>query len=855
MLDLTQSDLARQVGCSEITIRKIESGERTPSRQVAELLATCLSVPPSDRSSFIAYARGIARPSRSPQPPIHSPSTPSMVSPLASLTRLLGREQDIEQVRARLLEEHVRLLTLVGPPGIGKTRLGLYIAEQLQSEFADGVCVVSLAPIRDPSLVLPTLISTLSLRHRGDQLPLATLATALRNKHMLLVFDNAEHVLGAAPQIAELLRMAPRLKALVTSRSALHISGEQLHTVAPLALPDTKAQRSPEQLLESSPAIQLFVERLRAVQPNFTPTPENLVEIANLCRRLDGVPLAIELAAARGRLFAPGALLARISGSTGSGALGLLVDGPYDLPAHQRTLRSTIDWSYALLEPAEREIFAQLGVFVGSFTAEAVEAICQTSTDFFGSVLDILMSLVRHSLLQVEVLPDGQSRFSLFETLREYAQLHLNKSPQQAATQQRHAAYYRELTLTALKPCGCIAKGQDNCLRDDDNNIRAALEWHAQHDPLMGLHWAAVMRTFWLVRCYLSEGRTWLARFFALGSAQLTTDLRADALFTIGFLAYHQGDSQQANKALSESLELYQQIENQQGIANALLYLGRVDLLHSGYERAEQRANESLAIFRRINDLGNAAEALRCLSLIAKDRGDMQRAEQLSLEGIQLYRQAGDRWGVARSLYNLSSMAYWQNDLERSEQLAEQAADYFEELDDTIGLAYAIEGIGMVAYKQARYEEAEQALKRSLALMQGLEEQVGIALMQHELGLVELARGRYESSIIWQRQALELAWNIGERRRVAFCLEGLAAALMHSQPLKAVHILGKAEAMRETIGTPLPPSEQASYRATIANLRTILNDDEAFELAWQAGRAQPPAEAIKELLASLPSAA
>ncbi len=286
-----------------------------------------------------------------------------------------------------------------------------------------------------PALVLPALAQALGLRQRGDQLPLETLGAALRDKQMLLVLDNFEHLLEAAPQIADLLRMAPRVKALVTSRSALNVSGEQLHTVAPLALPSLCAHPPLEHLL-GSPAIQLFAERVRAVQPNFALTHENAQAVAEICARLDGLPLAIELAAARARLFAPQALLGRLHGASGPGALALLVDGPHDLPMHQRTLRSTIDWSYALLAPAERQVLARLGVFAGGFTAEAAEAICQdleseqalarTTHEAIRpcphfSTLNALMALVRQSLLQVEPRQDGQTRFALLETLREYA--------------------------------------------------------------------------------------------------------------------------------------------------------------------------------------------------------------------------------------------------------------------------------------------------------------------------------------------------------------------------------------------------------------------------------------------------
>jgi predicted ATPase/DNA-binding XRE family transcriptional regulator len=863
LLDLTQCDLARQVGCSEITIRKIEAGERTPSRQVAGLLATCLAVPDAEQPALIAFARGATRTGRQPLPPRHTPTAHPLASSLAALTRLLGRDADVARISARLLDDQLRLLTLVGPPGIGKTRLGLHVAEQLQPHFADGVGFVALAPLRDPALVLPALAQAIGIRQRGDQLPLATLAAGLRDRQMLLVLDNFEHLLEAAPQIADLLRMAPRITALVTSRSALNVSGEQLYAVPPLALPDP-CDLAPFETLTCSPAIQLFAERVRAVQPDFTLTEENVPAVAEICARLDGLPLAIELAAARGRLFTPPALLGRLRGASGPGVLALLVDGPHDLPAHQRTLRSTIDWSYALLAPVERQVFARLGVFAGGFTAEAAEAICddlrvehaelgkashdQTLANAQFSILNSLIALVRQSLLQAEPRRDGQTRFVLLETLREYALDQLGAAGALPEARRRHAAYYGTLAQAAAQQPGCAAESWLGCLVGDDNNIRAALEWHAGNDPAVGLRHAAALRPFWLARGLLREGRDWLMRLLEAGGSTIDSEARALGLATAGFLAFHQGDHQQARALSSESLALYRELGDTAGIVGALLNLGRIALQQAAFAQAESLLFESLALYRELGDAAGAADALRGLALVAKDRGDLARAAQLGKECLALYQQLGDRRSVARALYNLSTVAYWQGEFERAATLAGQAARCFEELGDQMGLAYAIEGMGMVAYKQGRYDGAQQALARSLDLLRALDEKIGVALTLHELGLVAHARGDMARAARCQRDGLDLAWRIGDQRRAAFCLEGLAAVLASGQPLEAAQLLGAAEALREQLGAPLPPSEHATYGRGVDAARAGAGPH-AFAVAWAAGRALPTAQVVEKALA------
>ena len=434
-LDLTQDALAALVGCSKDLIAKIEGDARRPSREVASLLATHLQIAADERVAFIQVARAELGAYRL-APPAQSVARGAFV-PAQSVSRaadtpgqrhtarpnnlptpptvLLGREQEVADISTLIRRRDVRLVTLSGPGGIGKTRLSLQIAAELIEQFADGVYFVDLAPIRDPQLVSTAIAETLGVRETGAEPFLARLKDHLRDKRMLLVLDNFEHVLDSAVLVAELLRAAPGLKALITSRAALHLSGEHEFVVPPLAVPGSAHLPALDQLSQYA-AVALFRERVQASQPSFQVTNANAGAVAEICVRLDGLPLAIELAAARAKLFAPEALLGRLSSR-----LALLTGGPRDVPARQQTLRNTIDWSYNLLSAGEQALFARLGVFVGDCTLEAAVAVCNTDGDLPLDTLDGVAALVNQSLLQRDVHADGEPRFRMLETLREYA--------------------------------------------------------------------------------------------------------------------------------------------------------------------------------------------------------------------------------------------------------------------------------------------------------------------------------------------------------------------------------------------------------------------------------------------------
>ena len=460
-LGMTRDDLADQAGCAAVTIIKIERGQRRPSRQVAECIAAALRISPEEREAVVQWARGTldaALPSvpalsapaatQSPSEPRALPeAVPTRLDNLpASLNSFVGREREVERARDLLLRGDVRMLTLTGPPGIGKTRLSLTVASALRGEFEHGVWFVSLAPIQNPSLVLPTIAQVVGLKEASAQTIESMLHGYLYDKRLLLVLDNLEQLLEAAPLLSELLAAAPNVKALVTSRSPLHVYGEQEFPVPPLGLPDPVALPEHD-VLAGYPAVALFTQRAQSAKPDFQLTPENAAAVARLCVRLDGLPLAIELAAARSKLFTPAAMLEKLAVEAATTPLlDLLAAGPRDRSDRQRTLRGALDWSYKLLDADEQRLFRRLSVFVGGRTLEAAEAVCNGGGDLGPGVQDAMLSLVEKSLLQQQEGPGGETRFWMLETIHSYASEHLDESGEAETVRRAHAEYYLALT-------------------------------------------------------------------------------------------------------------------------------------------------------------------------------------------------------------------------------------------------------------------------------------------------------------------------------------------------------------------------------------------------------------------------
>jgi predicted ATPase/DNA-binding XRE family transcriptional regulator len=541
-LHLTQADLARRVGCAAVTVQKIEADERRPSRAMAGWLAEVLRISPVDRAAFEEFARAESASSHARQFwPSHSTNLPEV------LPALIGRAQDVAAIRKRLLEEGVRLLTLTGAPGVGKTSLSLKVATGLLEEFHDGVFFVALAPVRDPPLVATAMAQTLGLNATGGRSPARVLKEYLGDKYLALVLDNFEHVLAAAPLLAELLAACPWLSLLVTSRAPLLLRRERQYPVKPLAVPDPSTVPVPE-LLAQCPAVALFVDRAKAVNPDFELTEPNAVPVAKICTRLGGLPLAMELVAARTKLLSPEALLARLSGS-----LVLSTNALRDVPDRHHTLRDAIDWSYDLLTAEEQALFARLSVFVGGWTLEAAEKVAGSERSAAEdrarhpppTTLETLAALVDRSLV-LQQDRSGETRFALLEPIREYALEMMAARSEVTLMRARHAEYYLSLALEADSHLRTSAQiTWLDRLEVERGNIEAALAWFIEtaHEDEGSLRLVGAPIWFWNIRGHLSEWHWWLTKALDVAhGSEAPPGLRARALWGLGVLLWQEGD-------------------------------------------------------------------------------------------------------------------------------------------------------------------------------------------------------------------------------------------------------------------------------------------------------------------------
>ena len=798
----------------------------------------------------------------------------------AQPTPLVGREREVEALCRRLRQAGMRLVTLTGPGGVGKTRLALQVGAELLDHFTDGVFLVSLASIRDPALVPPTLAQALGVREVAGQSLLATLQHELRDRHLLLLLDNFEQVIGAAPLVADLLERCPRLQALVTSRAVLRLSGEYDFPVPPLTLPDPAHPPALERLTQYE-AVRLFLERAQAARADFAVTNETAPAVAELCHRLEGLPLAIELAAARVRLFSPPALLARLERR-----LPLLTGGPRDRPARQQTMRAAIAWSYDLLDPAEQALFRRLAVFVGGWTIEAAEAVATAAGPLALDLLAGLESLLDKSLLRSTGADEATPRFGMLEVIREYGLEQLEAGSEAETTRRAHAAWHLALAERAAP----ALDGPDQVawlarLEQEHHNLRAAFDWLlAEGDAEAALRLGGLIWRFWEIRGHFGEGRARLAQALAHPAASAPTPARAKALSAAGNLAYRQGDFQAARTLHQECLAIWRLAGDRAGAASALNNLGLISHRQGDFAAARAFHEQSLAIRRELGDERGLAVTLTSLANVLREQGDYGGARSLLDEGLAIKERLGDRQGVAITLNNLAILAARQGDYPRARALFEQSLAIRRELGDRWGIAAALENLGCVACEEGDYAAAQPLFEESLAIRQELGDRWGIGQSLSNLGAVacwhgdaEAARARYEHCLAIRRevghqpgiaealnalgtlaatqgdvptarsllaQALAIRRRLGDRLGIAESLEGWAAlAAAQGQPERALRLAGAALGAREAIGAARPPGVQAMLERWLASARRALSD-EAQAAALAAGQAMPPEQAL-----------
>jgi predicted ATPase/DNA-binding CsgD family transcriptional regulator/DNA-binding XRE family transcriptional regulator len=684
---LSPEELAKRAGLSRNGISDLEWGlHPAPRLETVYLLADALALPELDREALLAAAR----PSNLRNGSQIAPSTYPGSLP-APLTRLIGREAELSALSVRVQDAEVRLLTVTGPGGVGKTRLAIAAAAAVQNAFPDGMAFVDLSPLMDAALVLPAIAGALGVLASVREPLMATLSTFVATKRLLLLLDNCEPVLGVAPEIAILLAGCPGLTVLATSRESLRVRGEHEFPLSPLALPAMECLLAIGELTHS-PAVALFVERAHAVQPHFALTADNALAVSAICRRLDGLPLAIELAAARVKVLPPPALLARLEHR-----LPMLTGGGRDLPERQRTMRDAIAWSYDLLSPNEQALLQRLAVFAGGFTLTAADAVVGSSSE--SDVFEGLASLIDHSLLQQVAEPEGDPRYVMLETIREYGLERLAASGETGAVRREHAVHFLALAERAASEWwGPEPRPWLERLEVEHDNLRAALGWSVEQEDIeFGLRLASALHWFWRVRGPVSEGRQWTERVLAR-CLPAAPALRAKLLTRAGDLAMVEHDYPRAVALHEESLKIAQELGDRRILAWALGFRGLTAVHEDDLERAEELLTRALTEAREVGDDHWIAAALDTRASIASRRGDLDRALALLDEALAAARAAGAAWHVANVVSHLGDVATELGDEERADRLYRDSLGQLWEIGDRRDFAGALAGFaGLVA--------------------------------------------------------------------------------------------------------------------------------------------------------------
>jgi predicted ATPase/transcriptional regulator with XRE-family HTH domain len=790
--ELTQEELAERARLSVRAISDLERGvRRVPYRDTVRQLADALELSPADRRALEVASRRVGH---------ESPERPAPCTMPNETTSFIGRSRETAALSACVRWATGRLVTLVGPGGIGKTRLATEVGGLLRPEFPDGVYFVSLAPAASPDLVPSFIARSLGVHGRGRRSLLERVKEHVRPMSLLLILDNFEHLLDARSCVAELLEACPHLRILVTSRAVLHLSREHLFEVPPLSLPSGWHKLDAE-VLGRYDATALFLERAQAARADFVVADYEASAIAEICWRLDGLPLAIELAAARLRLLSPAALLDRLTQR-----LDLLIGGAQDVPARQQTLRRTIDWSYGLLTPSEQRLLARLSVFKGGWAPEAAQAVA-IDEGTVGNVLDAMAVLVDQSLVR-SVVGRREPRFILLETIREYAAERLEVAGEREEVRARHAAYFRELA----------EEGEPHLLGPDQvawldrlelehDNLRAALLYaDEQGDADTALRLATGVYTFWMVRGYWTEGLARLEAVLGMASS-LSPGSRARVLHDSGTLIRMLGDPVEGEARLVEGLALAHSLNNLELAACCSFDLGWARWDQEDYTAARERFEQTLALSRAANytrGVGVGLHGLGMAALVAKKYG---LARTYLQESVAVLRAIGDLWEMAEALNSVGDVARVEGDYRRAEASYQEALD----LLSRVGVRSSVPGV------------------------------------RHNLGHIALRCGDIDLAQTHFRDALQAFARLEDRRGMVECLIGLAGVWATARPERAARLLGAADSLFAALGVRLSPSNRPDYDSCLADLHRKMEQG-TFVLAWEEGCRLTLERAVAEAL-------
>src|SRR6266487_2895498 len=800
-------------------------------------------------------------------------------------TLFIGREQEVEACEQLLEREEVRLLTLTGPGGIGKTRMALQVAAELSEIFPDGLYFVNLAPLRDAEFVVSTIAQVLDIKELAEQSLLDLLKVFLREKQLLLLLDNFEQVVSAAVQVAELLAACLQLKVLVTSRMVLHVQAEHEFAVPPLSMADPR--HLPDVVaLSQYEALALFIQRAQASRPEFQLTKANARAIAEICQHLDGLPLAIELAAARIKLLPPQALLARLTPR-----LTVLISRARDVPERQQSLRQTIEWSYQLLDAEQQRLFRRLTVFAGGCTLQAIEAISATLDGEAGRVFEGVASLLDQSLLQQTEQGGEEARLVMLETIREYGLEVLEALGEMEKTRRAHAAYYLELAEEGEPEL--VIPGQAmwwKRLEREHDNLRAALQWLTEqertaHEREMAFRLGGALLRYWEVRGHWSEGWNFL-EWARAESEGVAVPVQVKVLMAAAYLLDHlEHDTDRAEALYEESLVLYRALGDPAGIALALNQLGEIAGSRGHFAAAYTRTEEALALYREVGDKQGIAWSLNNLADIISQQGEYARAISLNKESLTLFKEVEDKQGIAWSLNNLADIVSQQVEYARAILLNEESLALCRQVGDVEGIAWSLFGLahvlflsrgdlakvhmlldeglvlcrevghksgvawglsllGEVFLQQGDTVKARFLLEESVALSRAIRHRHSLAESLFVIGSIEALEGDYTAARNCYEQSLAIVREVGANLSIRYNLERLAAVVaVQGDPAWAAHLWGATEALRETMGTPIPPVYRADYDRAVAAARAQLSEKD-FAAAWTQGRLMTPEQAL-----------
>jgi predicted ATPase/DNA-binding CsgD family transcriptional regulator len=728
----------------------------------------------------------------------------------AQISSYVGRKREIGEIKELL--KNNRLVMLTGAGGSGKTRLTLQVAEELQGCYPDGIWLVELANIREPSLVLPTIANVLNVTEKTDAALGEVLMRELSRKHLLLLIDNLEHLLDSALFIAELLAAAPQLSILGTSRERLHIYGEQEYPVLPLSLPDLNCRITGDELKKVE-AVALFIKRARAVIPGLSLDEEALEHLARICVRLDGLPLAIELCAPMVKVFPLSVIADRVEKN-----LHAIPSGPRDLPARQRTLMKTIQWSRDLLKENEKRLFERLAIFNGGGTLDAIESICADGIS--GDIGNLISALVNKNLVLAQERSDGKIHFGLLETIRQHNQERLSTTNELNSLAKLHAEYFSQLAEeSVLYILGSEQVTWLDNLEIEHDNLRASMAWYqtAEGQAESGLLLASSLEYFWGIRGYFSEGREHLSAALSRPEALGRTLARANALHAAGRLAYLQSRYPKTRLLLEESLSIYRELDplDRRGLADTLITLGDMETELGGYMTAFILMKEALEIMRELDDIRGVSRALWQLGARAVRPGDYEQAVQYFEEALPLLRQIGDRGHTSVALSGLSEVAIRQGDYKRATLLEEESLALRREIEEPWGIAISLANFGWIALRQDDLKQAVNLLRESLTLRRDIGERGGSTWCLEKLAEIALITGQRKS-------------------------------LLNSEEdfQRAARLFGAAEAMREPVDSKIDLVDQPEYNRQVAALRDHLKDA-TFTKAWAEGRGMSIKQAIE----------